>query len=118
MAAVTAKDCHALSSYYESIYNDKYGVVPNINRYSARWGFDAVLNSMNVKQAKELLDYYLTTPGNKKHDLDWFFYHYHELLENMRRTQNDTAHRKLLMEQSKKRAEEWRKSGRQSIGNN
>ncbi len=116
--AVTAKDCHALITYYEKSYNDKYGKVPNVNRYAARWGFDSVLQSMNSVQAKELLDYYFTTPATRKHDLDWFFYHYHELVESMLKAKDDAAHRRKLMEESKLRAEQWRQSGKQGIANN
>lgn len=113
--AVAAKDCHTLTSYFEKIYKAKYNVVPNVNRYAARWGFDSVLQSMNIEQAKALLDYYLTTPATRKHDLDWFFYHYHELIDSMLRAKDDAAHRRKLMEESKSRAEQWRKSGKQSI---
>lgn len=116
--AVTAKDCHALTSYFEKIYKEKYGVAPNVNRYAARWGFDSVLQSMNSQQAKALLDYYLTTPPTRKHDLDWFFYHYHDLIESMLKAKEDAAHRRKLMEESKLRAEQWRKSGKQGITNN
>jgi hypothetical protein len=115
--AVAAKDCHALTSYYEKIYKAKYKAAPNVNRYAARWGFDSILQSMSSEQAKSLLDYYLTTPPTRKHDLDWFFYHYHELVDSMLKTKDDAEHRRKLMEESKQRAEEWRKSGKQSIAN-
>lgn len=116
--AVAAKDCHTLTSYFEKIYNEKYGRSPNVNRYAARWGFDSVLQSMSMTQAKELLDYYLTTPGNRKHDLDWFFYHYHDLVTGMQTSADDSAHRSKLMEESRIRAERWRNSGKQGITDN
>jgi uncharacterized protein YdiU (UPF0061 family) len=116
--AIAAKDCHALISYYEKIYKAQYNKAPNVNRYAARWGFDSVLQSMNSEDAKALLDYYLTTPATRKHDLDWFFYHYHDLIDGMQKAQADAAHRRKLMEESKLRAEQWRNSGKQGITNN
>ena len=116
--AVAAKDCHALISYYEKGYVAKYGKIPNVNRYAARWGFDSVLQSMGMTQARALVDYYFTTPGTKKHDLDWFFYNYHKLVDGMQRAQEDSAHRRKLMEESKIRAERWRQSGKQGTTDN
>lgn len=116
--AVLAKDCHAMTSYFEKKYNEKYGRVPNANRYAARWGFDAILQSMNSDDAKALVDYYLTTPGTRKHDLDWFFYNYEKVLDAMLRSKDDAAHRQKLMEESKLRAERWRQSGKQGITDN
>lgn len=115
--AVAAKDCHALTSYYEKAFQQKHGRAPNVNRWSARWGFDSVLQSMNSQQAKDLLDYYFTTPATKQHDLDWFFYHYHNLVDGMLKSRTEKAHRNRLMEESKIRAEKWRQSGKQSITN-
>lgn len=116
--AVTAKDCHAMTSYYEKLYKAKYKTAPNVNRYSARWGFDAILQTYSTSEAKQLVDYYFTTPPTRKHDLDWFFYHYHELVESMRKAAKDAAHRTKLMEESKQRAERWRNSGKPSITDN
>lgn len=116
--AVAAKDCHTMISYFEKQYKDKYGFAPNVNRYAARWGFDSVLQSMNMVKAKSLIDYYLTTPPTRKHDLDWFFYHYHELDTAMVKSKTDAEHRKKLMQESKIRAEGWLERGKQSITDN
>lgn len=115
--AVTAKDCHAMTSYFLKQYEAKYGRQANVNRYSARWGFDAILSGMSMDQAKALVDYYLTTPPTRKHDLDWLFYNYEKIVDAMNRSKDDAAHRIKLMEESKKRAELWRQSGKQGITN-
>lgn len=111
----TAKDCHALTSYYAKKYKEKYDTEPNVNRFSARWGFDSVLSGMGVTQAKELIDYYFTTPPTRRHDLDWFFYNYEKLVKAWRDGKSDAEHRRKLMEESKIRAEKWRQSGKQGI---
>lgn len=110
-----AKDCHALTSYYEKCYKEKYLHSPNINRWQARWMFDAVLGSMTAKQAKELIEYYFTTASAKGHDLDWFAYNYEKLVRSKQDAEEDRKHRKKLMEESRRRAEEWRKSGKSSL---
>lgn len=110
-----AKDCHALTSYFVKTYKSKYGSEPNVNRYSARWGFDAVLQSIPGNKAKDLIEYYLRTASKNRHDLDWFFYNYDKLLKAMVEAHEDSDHRARLREESKKRAEEWRKSGKQGI---
>lgn len=114
----TAKDCHSLTSYYEKLFKARYGEAPDVNRVTARWNFDSVLGGMNVRQAKELLDYYFTTPATKRHSLEWFFYNYEKLIKAMLNSRKEAERRKKLMEESKKRAEEWRKSGKQGIGDN
>lgn len=116
--AATAKDCHALTSYYEKLYKEKYGQAPFVNRYAARWGFDSVLGSMSNTQAKELIEYYFTTASTRKHELEWFFYNYHVLMKNLQAAKDDAAHRNKLMEESKIRAEQWRNSGKSRIADN
>ena len=116
MAKPTAAQCHALTSYYEKKYKDKYGTNPNVNRVTARWNFDSILSgSLTSEQVKKLLDYYFTTPPTRKHDLDWFFYNYDKIVKSFMDAKKDRETRTKLMEESKKRAEKWRQSGKQSI---
>lgn len=113
----SAKDCHAITSYYEKQYKEKYGSAPNVNRVTARWNFDSILQAMSTAQAKELIDYYFTTPPTRRHELEWFFYNYEKLVKAMYEAKEDAAHRRKLMEESKARAEQWRNSGKQGIAN-
>lgn len=111
----TAKDCHALTSYYIKRFKAVHKREPNVNRYSARWGFDSVLMGMSTEQAKELVDFYFTTPADRDHNLDWFFYNYEKLNQSMYDTKKDQEASARLMAESKKRAEEWRASGKRGI---
>lgn len=112
------KDCHTLTSYFLKQYEAKYGVPAPVNRHTARWGFDSVLLSMGIEQAKELIDYYLRTASPNRHQLDWFFYNYEKLQKAMDEGKEDDEHRRKLMEESKIRAEQWRQSGKQGIADN
>jgi hypothetical protein len=113
----TAKDCHTLTSYYEKKYKEIYNIVPNVNRVTARWNFDSILGASGVSVAtvKEMLDYYFTTPKDRRHSLDWFFYNYDKLVKAMADAKKDREDRQRLMEESKIRAERWRQSGKPTI---
>lgn len=114
----TIKDCQTLTSYYIKKYKERYKSEPNVNRFSARWGFDLVLSGMSIPLAKELLDYYFTTPPTRRHDLNWFFQNYEKILVAYQNGKTDAEHRRKLMEESKIRAEQWRQSGKQGIADN
>lgn len=112
---VTAKDCHTLTSYYTKRFKEIHSREPVVNRYSARWGFDSVLAGMSTEQAKELVDYYFTTPADRDHDLEWFFYNYHTLYKSLQATKEDKARTDRLADESKQRVQEWRASGKRGI---
>lgn len=107
----SASNCQSLINYYERLHKQYQGPV-NINRYTARWGFDAVLMSMSLDDAKALLDYYFNTTGD--HSLTWFFYNYDSLNEDRLKAEEDNAERIILRRQSEKRAKEWREQFEQS----
>lgn len=111
-----AKDCHALTSYFDKKYFEKYDRESGVNRFSARWGFDAMLGSLSVVQVKTLIDYYLTNMAStRRHDLDWFFYNYEKVTNSMLESRDASSHREKLLIQSRERAEAWRNSGRNSL---
>jgi hypothetical protein len=107
MAAM--KDTSALTTYYNKLWKAKYGSDPNTNGWTARWGFDHLLNSVGtVARAKEVLDYYFTTASGSRHDLEKFFYNYEKVIKSMLDTEKDKAHRDKVMEETRIRVEEWR----------
>lgn len=108
MPAPTAKDCHILASYYEKLYKQKYGEKPMVNRYVARWGFDAVLQSMSIDHTKALLKYYFETESTVSHDVTWFFYNYDGLAKSKAKSDKDSKERARLREESSIRAQRWR----------
>lgn len=114
----TAKDAHALVTYYEGIYKKAHGDKPVVNRYKARWGFDALLMDMPAKDAKALLDYYVDSGLAKQHNLEWFFYNYDAVMENRDKILDDVEKTKNLRAESRRRVEEWRARGKQGITGN
>jgi|SRR6478609_6351184 len=103
-----AKDCHILTNYYMAKYKDKYGIGAIVNAHKARWGFDNVLMSVTLGEAKRLLDFYMDTQSSNAHDLEWFFYNYDKLQTNMARVAEDEELRRRLRQQTKERVEQWK----------
>lgn len=111
----TAKQAHTLVSHFVKCYEKKYGEKPVINRYSARWGFDAVLMEVSEKETKELIEYYFLTASANNHQLDWFFYNYDKLIIAKRRDDADIEETARIRANTQARVEEWRKK---KSGNN
>lgn len=105
----TPKQAHALVTYFNKKYFEKYGFEHVSNRYSARWGFDSILMDMSESEVKALIDHYFTTANANKHPLDWFFYNYDKLVESKRVTDTDRELLARRREESRRRTEEWRK---------
>ncbi len=110
----TPKQSQALVSHFIKRYKEKYGANPNVNRYSARYGFDALLFDMDDEQAKELIDYYFETASANSHALPWFFNNYDKLQDAMVKKAEDDELRCRLREESKARTEQWRNKIRES----
>lgn len=112
----SAKDCHTLTSYYEKLYKGKYNVAPIVNRNTARWSFDSILQGIALPEVKGLLEYYFTTNSTVKHSLQWFFYNYDKLIEGRQDAASDTERRGRLRQESEERAKKWRERfGNQGI---
>jgi hypothetical protein len=105
MTKEDAKLTHSLVSLYISMYKDKYGRDPKVNRHREKWAMQDVIDSVGYDRSKELLEYYfkVTKPG---HPLSWFFYNFDKLDEMSSRLEEDKARRTFLRNQTKKMVEE------------
>ncbi len=117
MAKPTAQACHALTTYYVKAYTKRYKVAPNVNRNTARWGFESLLMDMPADTVKELIDYYLTADSSRRHPLDWFFYNYERLVEDLADRQKDREERARLRRESAERTRAWQERGMNTIAN-
>lgn len=114
MAAAQPKDIHALVSYFLKRYKETYGFDAVVNRNRSRWAVGNMLLDMTTTEARELIDYYFETKNPNGHDFEWFLYNYDKLSIARTASAEDAASLARLREESKRRAEEWRKQ----IGNN
>jgi hypothetical protein len=104
----TAKDCHALTTYYEKKFKEKYHSAAVVNRNTARWGFDAILKGISPEETKELLDYWFNISSPQRHPLQWFFYNYDKLITAKAEQSEDDALRAKLRHDSEERVRKWR----------
>lgn len=114
MADATPKQIHSLVTYFLQQYKKKYGFDAVVNRNRSRWAVGNMLLDMSIDEAKALIDYYFETASPNGHELDWFLYNYDKLEIARSKHADDAAALARLREESKRRAEEWRRK----IGNN
>lgn len=96
-------------AYYELKYTEHYGVAPVVNRYTARFGFDAMLDDLGKDGVKEIIDYYFTTASTNGHDLKWLFNNYDKLVVKREAYKEEDERIQALRDETQQRLEEWRK---------
>lgn len=95
-----AKYAHALLNNYMSLYKERYGKVPTINKYREKWAMQDVADSIGYERAKEVLEYYFKT-SKQGHPLQWFYYNFDKLDEVMKATEEDNIRREKIRQQTK-----------------
>lgn len=102
----TAQQCHAMTTYFASAYQDKVGKSAVLNRNKARWSWESVLMDYTPGQARELVDFYLEHWPDP--NLDWFFYNYEKVDQAIADHNQEEEARRARREQTQKRLDEWR----------
>ena len=90
---------------YESLYKDKYGNSPKMNKFREKWAMQDVIDSVGFDRAKELLIYYFSLPKGG-HPLNFFFYNFDRIDSAVSEVERDKERRRLLLEETKKMVEE------------
>ena len=72
------KEPYILLSLYESLYKEKYGQKPKLNKFREKWAMQDVIASIGFERAKELLIYYFRT-NKSGHPLQFFFYNFDKI---------------------------------------
>jgi hypothetical protein len=99
-----SKSPYALITLYESLYKDKYGKSPKLNKFREKWAMQDVIDSVGYDRAKELIEYYFKT-SKFNHPLQFFFYNFDRIDRMEQDIKNDRAHRSYLREETKKLVE-------------
>ena len=99
------KGPYILLSLYQSLYKDKYGRVPTINKFREKWAMQDVIDSVGFDRAKELLEYYFGLTKNG-HPLQFFFYNFDKMDALKIEIEKDKEKRRLLLEETKKMVEQ------------
>lgn len=107
MAKPTASQCHALTTYFVSKYNEVLGRSVTVNRNKSRWGFESILLDFTPAEARELIDFYLEHYSGKP-SIDEFFYNYEKVAEAKEERARSEASAAARREATAQRLEEWR----------
>ena len=99
------KQPYILMTLYESLYKDKYGNSPKMNKFREKWAMQDVIDSVGFDRAKELLVYYFSLPKGG-HPLNFFFYNFDRIDSAISEVERDKERRRLLLEETKKMVEE------------
>jgi len=95
---------YILIGIYQSLYLDRYGKKPRINKYREKWAMQDVIDSVGYERAKELLIYYFKT-GKSGHPLNFFFYNFDKIDILKNEIDRDKEKRRMLREATKKMVE-------------
>ena len=90
---------------YQSLYKEKYGKVPQLNKFREKWAMQDVIESVGFDRAKELLIYYFSLPKGG-HPLQFFFYNFDRIDAAVSEVEKDKERRRLLLEETKKMVQE------------
>ena len=102
--AEKSKEPYILISFYETLYFQKYGKKPRLNKFREKWAMQDVIDSVGYDRAKELLEYYFKT-SKSGHPLSFFFYNFDRIDQVQSEIEKDKANRIMLREQTKKLVE-------------
>ncbi len=101
---------HALTSGYIKIWKQKYpnDPPPNFNVNKAQFGWKAMRMTMSIKEIQELVEFFFTLNDDRyRHDLHQFHWDYDKVVEKMRTTMKDRAHRAALAQKSEQTTKEF-----------
>jgi hypothetical protein len=98
------KEPYILIGLYESLYKEKYGKSPRLNKFREKWAMKDVIDSIGFDRAKELIIYYFKT-NKQGHALSFFFYNFDRIDQLQSEIQKDKINRVALREATKKMVE-------------
>ena len=94
------KEPYILISLYQSLYKQRYGSVPKINKFREKWAMQDVIDSVGIDRAKDILVYYFSLPKGG-HPLQFFFYNFDRMDSAIEDVKKDKERRRLLLEETK-----------------
>ncbi len=94
------KEPYILISLYQSLYKQKYGSVPKINKFREKWAMQDVIDSVGIDRAKDILVYYFSLHKGG-HPLQFFFYNFDRMDSAIEEGKKDKERRRLLLEETK-----------------
>lgn len=98
------KQPYVLIGLYESLYQERYGKRPRINKFREKWAMQDVIDSVGFERARELVAYYFKT-SKSGHPLNFFFYNFDKIDYLKAEIEKDITKRRILREETKRMVE-------------
>ena len=98
------KEPYVLIGLYETLYKEKYGKKPTMNKFREKWAMQDVIDSVGFERAKELVVYYFKT-SKSGHPLNFFFYNFDKIDYLKAEIEKDITKRRILREETKRMVE-------------
>lgn len=98
---------HTVISYYQTKYKEKYDKPTVVNRNKTQYLVVNMLKDLTIKEAKDLIDFYLKT--DKSPSLITLCYEYDDVLEKKASEAKDLENRINLLSETQKAVEEFRR---------
>jgi hypothetical protein len=103
-----AQQANSLITLFVQKYRENFGKDPEvINRYRDKWGFQSMIEDLGYARSVQVIEYYMHT-NRPIHDVTSLFNNYDRLDKIMKEKDEDERRRKILMEESRLRVQEWR----------
>lgn len=100
------KDCRELTSYFVRKCSEEFHKSPVVNRTTARWYWQDVLEDLTVAQVQETIDYYVCRL--RQNDLTAFFRSYDQLYRNIISEHQDKEDIMRLRRETSQRVSKWK----------
>lgn len=97
---------YAILSYYERLYEERYGSKPVMNRHRDKWGIIDAIADLGEERVTTLLRFYLDTA--RKHSVAEFANNYDVLNASYEESLEDQEHRAKLRRQTEERVRRYR----------
>jgi len=95
------KDAFALLSKYSSLYKQKYGNSPVVNKYKEKWAVISLIEDFGADSVRESLKYYFKL-NREGHSLSWFFNNFSNIHSSRLSSERDAMIRREQREKTLK----------------
>ena len=106
MASKSFKDEYVFIERYKSLYKEKYGSIPSINKYKEKWAVSSLMEDFGVTLVNDCMDFYFRTEKDG-HPLSWFFFNFNQLSDNLLSQRRDEELRLQRREETQRLAKEY-----------
>lgn len=87
-----AKTSYIVLSEYSTLYEKKYKVKPNLNKYKEKWAIASLIEDYGSDTVFKMLEYYFVL-SKEGHPLVWFYNNFDQLVKANKENEQDAKNR-------------------------